>query len=564
MTNKQISRTLRLASQLIELTGGNDFRARAFANASRQIDGLEVPVAQLVAEGKLTGVRGIGAGLAADVAELIEAGTFPQLDELIAAVPPGLMDVLRVKGLGPRKVRALWQELGVTTLDELEEAALDGRVAGLDGFGKKSEEKILVELRRLKTYMGRRHYALALDAAGPLLEALRASEGIERAEPAGELRRGLEVLSEIELVVSGDPNVLMEVISEHASPSPGESKAFFEGTLADGMPLRVHHADATDFPLTWWRTTGSAAHVAAFEERFDVMESAPTESAIYQAVGLAFVPPELREGTDEVEAAERDEIPRLIEVGDLRGNLHNHTSASDGVNSLREMAAAARAMGYEYLGICDHSRSLVIANGLTVERLRRQGDEIRALNDEIASDGGPPFRVLHGTECDVLADGSLDFPDDVLAELDFVVASIHTGFGMTEDAATERLIRAVEHPLVDVLGHMTGRLLLRREGYPVDHLAVIEACARHGVAIELNANPYRLDMDWRHVREATARGVPISINPDAHSIEELKFVEWGVAVARKGWLTAEQCLNAQRLADFEEWLARRRSAAPAH
>lgn len=560
MTNKEIARTLKLTANLIELAGGNDFRARAFDHAARRIEALERPAAEMAATGELTRLQGIGRGIAEDVREIIETGRFSELEELLAAIPPGLTDVLRIKGLGPRKVRALWQALGITTLDDLEEMALRGRIASLAGFGKKSEEKILAELRRVRAYLGQRHYATAVHALDPLMEALRGSGGVERAEPAGGLRRGNEVLSRIELVVAGDRDPLYSLLSEHARPAAEPGDAFFTGSLPDGLPLVVHYADAQDFPLVWWRKTGSEAHLAAFEKAYEVMARPPSESAIYRAAGLPFVPPELREGADELEAAAQHRIPSLIEVADLRGTLHNHTTASDGVNSLREMAAAARAMGYQYIGIADHSRSLAIANGLSIERLRRQADEVRALNETFACDGGPRFRIFHGSECDILADGSLDYPDAVLAELDFVVASIHTGFAMTEDAATERLLRAVEHPLVDIVGHLTGRLLLRREGYPVDHLAVIEACNRHGVAIEINAHPYRLDMDWRYIREATSRGVPIAINPDAHSVEELRFVRWGVTAARKGWLTAAQCLNALTADAFAQWLARRRAA----
>jgi DNA polymerase (family X) len=564
MTNKEIARGLKLTSNLIELTGGNDFRARAYAGAARRVDDLDDPVAQLVEAGRLTGIPGIGAGLASDIEAFVRTGTFDTLDELLSVVPAGLMDVLRVKGLGPRKVRALWQELGVTTIDDLEEMALTGRIAGLPGFGKKSEERVLEEVRHVRTYMGRRHYAMVAGALDPLFEALRDSDGVDQVQPAGTLRRGAEDLSEVELVVSGDRDIIVDILSEFCRSAADGSvnEALYAGILPDGLPIRVYHAGPEDFPLEWWRRTGSQAHIEAFEQDYEVMEKPPTEAAIYHGVGLSFVPAELREGEGELEAAARDAIPRLIEVGDLRGTLHNHTTASDGVHSLREMAEAARAMGYEYIGICDHSRSLAIANGLSIERLRRQGEEIRALNEELAHTSGPTLRIFHGTECDILRDGSLDFPDDVLGELDFVVASIHSGFSMTEDEATERLIRAAEHPLVDILGHLTGRLLLRREGYPVNHLAVIDACARNGVAIEINANPYRLDMGWRFIRAATAQGVPIAINPDAHSIEELRFVEWGIAAARKGWLTAEQCLNALPAVEFDRWLKHRREAGP--
>ncbi|MEL6612473.1 MAG: PHP domain-containing protein, partial [Bacteroidota bacterium] len=293
--------------------------------------------------------------------------------------------------------------------------------------------------------------------------------------------------------------------------------------------------------------------VAAFVEAHGQPDEADTEAAIYERAGLAVVPPELREGTDELQRAAAGSLPDLITLADLRGSLHNHSTYSDGAHTLRAMAEAARASGLTYFGICDHSRSLKVANGLSIERLREQIAEVRVLNAEYEADG-VDFRVFSGSEVDVLKDGSLDYPDEVLAELDLVVASVHTHFSMTEAEATERLVRAVSHPHVHILGHPTGRLLLRREGYPLDHAAVIEACAAHGVALELNANPYRLDLDWRHVRAATDAGVLIAINPDAHSIEQLDLIRWGVAVARKGGLTAAQCLNAMGRDAFAAWL----------
>jgi DNA polymerase (family 10) len=561
MTNKRIARYLKQTSDLIELTGGNAFRARAFGSAARTVDRLDASVLQLVERDELTGVQGIGKGLAADIASLVTTGSFETLDELVESLPPGLLDVLRVKGLGPKKARALWTGLGITSLDDLERAAATGQIAQLDGFGKKTEQTILANVEQLRRYRSRRRYRAALDAVAPLIDALRSDDRIERVEIAGELRRALDTVGHADLVVAGDADALRAALDQHATPSDDDTDddAFFTGTLHDGLDLRIVLAAPDQFPTVWWRETGSPAHVAAFVERYGDAVTTTGEAAIYENAGLDWVPPELREATGELDAARSGNLPRLITVGDLRGTLHNHSTYSDGAHTLRQMAEAARAMGLEYFGVCDHSRSLQIAHGLSIERLREQGEEVAALNAEFASDGGPAFRIFHGTECDILRDGSLDYPDEVLAELDFVVASVHTSFNMTEDEATDRLARAVENPYVSILGHLTGRLLLAREGYPVDHERVIAACAAHGVSIELNANPYRLDMDWRYIRQATAQGVPISINPDAHAIDGLADVQWGVAAARKGWLTPGQCLNALSADDFAAWLAARRS-----
>lgn len=558
MTNKLIARRLQLAADLIELTGGNAFRARAYAGAARRIDRLEEAALQLAAQGTLQEVAGVGAGIARDVEQILEGGSFESLDELIAATPPGLLEVLRVQGLGPKRARALWQGLGVTDLETLEEMAATGRVAELAGFGKKTQATILESVARLRRYSRRRRYADALAALEPLLQALAKHEAAERVAPAGEIRRRLETVGEAHLVVAGEEGALRSVLAHHATPSDEQAEGgAYLGTLPDGLGLRVEFVPAEHFGAALWRATGSEAHLAAFTERFgEPGAAAESEEAIYEGAGLAYIPPELREGLGEIEAAAEDALPALITTGDLKGSLHNHSTYSDGAHTIREMAEAARAMGYEYFGLCDHSRSLTIAGGLSIERLREQAEEVRALNRAFEADGGPPFRIFHGSECDILRDGELDYPDDVLAELDFVVASIHSHFELDEAAQTERLLRAARHPSVRILGHLTGRILLGREGYAVDHTRIIEACAEHGVAIELNANPYRLDMDWRYLREATGRGVLIAINPDAHSTEELAYVEWGVAVARKGWLTAKQCLNAMPLEAFSEWLAR--------
>lgn len=557
MTNKLVARRLKLTADLIELTGGNAFRARAYAGAARTVDRIEEAILQLVERDELVGVQGIGKGIAADIAALVQTGSFETLDELIETLPPGLLDVLRVKGLGPKKARALWTGLGVTSLDDLEHAAASGQIASLDGFGKKSQETILKNVAQLKIYRSRRRYYEALGTVGPVVEALRDAPGVERAELTGALRRKLETVGEAEILVAGNAEAARTVLSDFAeTEDPGD--ALFAGTV-EGLTLRAYHTDASDFATTWWRRTGSAEHVAAFVEGHGEPDG-DDEAAIYAHAGLAFVPPELREGAGELAAAAADVLPGLVTVEDLRGTIHNHSTYSDGAHTLRQMAEAARARGLEYFGVCDHSRSLKIANGLSVERLREQGEEVYALNAEFASDGGAPFRIFHGSEVDILADGSLDYPDEVLAELDLVVASIHTHFNMTEAEATERIVTAVSHPHVHVLGHLTGRLLLAREGYPVDHSAVIEACAAHGVAIELNANPYRLDIDWRWLREATAKGVLIAINPDAHSIDGLDDVRWGVAAARKGWLTAEHCLTAKSANAFADWLAARTAA----
>jgi DNA polymerase (family X) len=563
MTNRQIARALKETAALIELTGGNPFRARAFEGAARTIDRLEVALIGEMEAGRLQEIAGIGAGLAAQIRELTERGSFDLRDELLQKVPPGLPQVLRVKGLGVRKVKALWKQLDVTSLDTLEEAATVGRIADLEGFGKKTEQKILEEVRRLRTYLLRRRYADITAEADAVLARARDVEGIETAELAGEWRRALETVGDILVVTAAsDPEQGVSGLREAFGVVPqddGSDDAVLHGELPDSLPLRIVVTTPDRFGTVLWERTGSEEHVMQFIDRFGAPGPSAAEEDVFAAAGCPFILPEIREGNGELETGE---MPRLITVDDLKGLLHNHSTYSDGAHTLREMAEATRERGMSYFGISDHSQSLVIANGMSVDDVRRQQEEIGRLNALFADDGGPPFRIFSGIESDVLADGALDYPEDILDTFDIVVASVHQGFNMTAAQATERLIHAVRNPFTTILGHPTGRLLLAREGYQIDHLAVIEACAEEGVAIELNANPYRLDMDWRWIRAATERGVLIAINPDAHLISELDYVTWGVAVARKGWLAPEQCLNAMDLSAFEAWVAAHRARRP--
>lgn len=555
MTNKQIARYLKETAALIELTGGNPFRGRAFDRAARTLEREETSIAELLAENALIEIPGIGAGLAAQIRELLAYGSFEVRDELLSAIPPGLLDALRVKGLGAKKVRRLWKELGITTLDDLEHAAATGRLADLDGFGAKSQDNILTNVRLLKQYQLQRRYADALHEVDSLLPTLGDLPGVERIEITGALRRKLETVDAVDLLAATkDAATASLSLQDAAALEPAEAE-MLTGTLPSGLPLRIHLCGPDEFGTAWWQRTGSDDFLTAFEVALGTPGRYADEAEVFSVARLSFIEPELREDADALTAAAENALPDLITVDDLHGSLHNHSTYSDGTHTLRQMAEFARSMGLSYFGICDHSQSLKVANGMPAERVVQQQEEIRALNTEYAADGGAPFRIFSGIESDILADGSLDYPEDVLASFDFIVASVHTRFNMTEAEATDRVIRAVSNPYTRILGHPTGRLLLTREGYPLDHEAVITACAEHGVAIELNANPYRLDLDWRWIRTATRQGVLISINPDAHAMEQLPYVRWGIAAARKGWLTAAQCLNAKSLDDFTLWLS---------
>lgn len=554
MSNKEIARILQETADLIELTGGNPYRAQAFARAARSLRSLEEAVTRRLEKETLTEISGIGDAMADHIGELHESGSFQQYDELLNAVPPGLLDVLRVNGLGTKRTRRLWKELDITSLEDLEAAAEEDRIQELDGFGRKTQDKLLESVHQLRRYDAQWHYAKAITTARPLLRHLRSIEEIDRAEVTGALRRQMETVEEIELLAStSHPDVLVEELDSFLEESPDRTEQLLEGRLEEGLPFKLHLTTPDRFGTDWWRTTGSSEHRDAFVSTYGSPGPHASEDALFSAAGVPAVPPPLREGRGELDAAGENTLPSLLTADDLNGCLHNHSTYSDGSDTLWAMAEAARNLGYSYFGICDHSQSLQIASGLSPEEVRQQQDELDQMNEEYA-DSDPSFRVFSGIESDILRDGSLDYEEEVLADFDFVVASVHTGFSMSKAEATERIIKAVRNPYTRILGHPTGRLLLRREGYPIDHDRVIEACAEHDVAIELNGNPYRLDLDWRWIRSATEQGVLISINPDAHSTSELKNVRWGVAVAQKGWLTPEHCLNAKSLPAFTRWI----------
>jgi DNA polymerase (family X) len=566
MTNKQIARALTETAALIDLTGGNSFRARAFANAARTIERLDEQAIDLLERGELSDIRGIGKGLCAQVAELVASGSFDVRDELLGAIPPGVLEMLRIKGIGAKKARTIWQTLSITSVDDLEAAAATGRLAGLPGFGVKTEEKIATAIKAYQRFSSARRYATVIRELVPVTERIEGCKGVERVEIVGSLRRKLETVTAADLLAIGDVNAMIASITEvlpEATTAEGDDPTTLVSTLPDGLPLRVYLSEPESAGSRLFLLTGSSEFLEAWQSGEIPLNDVSAEADLFARAGLPYIEPELREDGGAIEAARQNRLPSLISVADLSGSLHNHSTYSDGAHSLSEMAEAARSMGLEYFGICDHSRSLTIANGLSIERVVEQQREIRALNEQYAA-SGDAFRIVSGIESDILGDGSLDYPDEILETFDFVVASVHSGFNMSADEATSRIIRAVENRYTSILGHMTGRLLLSRDGYPVDHLRIIDACAANDVAIELNANPYRLDMDWRYIREATDRGVLISINPDAHSVDELHYVYWGVAVARKGWLEPHQCLNAMSAVDFQNWLVNRRKAQHLH
>lgn len=582
MKRSEVAEVLEEIGVLLELKGENPFKVRAYQTAARAVETLEADLGELVQKGELAKVPGIGKALVEKIGALVETGNLKFHEDLKASIPSGLIEMLEIPGMGPKKIKAVNDRLGIDTITDLAAACQEGRVAELAGFGPKSQQKILDGIRNREAY-GRRHlWWKARQVADPILAGLRALPEVERAEHAGSLRRGLETVGDLDFIVaSKKPAPVMEWFTAMAGiaevTAKGETKSSVR--LAGGMQADIRVVPPDQFVFALHHFTGSKNHNVLMRQRSlargfslsewglfpkeevaEKVEEKPSgrapvihpksEEELFRFLGLHFIPPELREGGDELDAAEKGALPRLIEPEDLRGVFHNHTTASDGRNKLREMAEAAAELGWEYLGIADHSKASFQANGLSEEKLFSQVEEIRKFNES----GEVPVHIFSGVECDILPDGRLDFEADVLGQLDYVVVSVHSSFSQSEEEMTKRIIRAIEHPGVTMLGHLTGRLLLMREGYQVDARKVIDAAAANGVMIEINANPRRLDMDWRHWKRASERGILACINPDAHSTDNLEFYRAGVVIARKGWLTKENIFNTLPLGEVKKRL----------
>lgn len=569
----------------LELKGENPFKTRAYANASRALDSLNEPLEKIVAENRLGEIKGIGEGLQKKITELVTTGRLPYYEELKASLPPGLIAMLDIPGLGPRKVKALHDKLKITSLEQLEAACQAGKVADLDGFGEKSQSKILEGIAFRRSYASRHLLIKAVVAAEPILEALRDHPDVIRCATAGSLRRNKEVIGDVDFLASSrQPRAVIDffvslpgILSVSAQ---GDTKASV--VLEGGLQADLRVVSDAEYPFALAYFTGSKEHNIVMRQRaiqrglrlneYGLFKSKEetrdpallvpcrTEEEIYETLGLDYVPPELREDHGEFAAAEHHKLPRLVEWTQLKGSLHNHSQWSDGRGTLEEIASHMEELGLAYWAITDHSRSSFQANGLTPERLREQIQAIREVNHRLA-DAGSKFRLLAGTEVDILADGRLDFEDDLLAELDVVVASVHSGFAHSEAEMTRRLIRAAEHPMVHMMGHLTGRLLLEREPYPVNQQAVIDACAARGTWIELNGHPSRYDLDWRLWPYAQSRGVKCVINCDAHRNEHAQFLRLAVGIARKGGLTAADVVNTLSLTELKKALAVKRARA---
>jgi DNA polymerase (family 10) len=581
MEKDQVAAALDEVGTLLELQGENAFKCNAYHNAARTLEQLETNLADAVQSGQLDQMRGIGERMREHILELHRTGKLKQLDELRRKTPAGLMRMLRIQGLGPKKVKALYDQLGIDDLDKLKVACEAGQVAALRGFGEKTQQNILEGIQFLGTTGQRVRIDQALPLAEALLDGLRAAPGVVRMELCGSLRRRKETIADIDILVSADaPGPVMDhfvnlpgVVQVIGRGDTKSSVIVGDGRGSHGVTMNADLRVVKDaqFPFALHYFTGNKDHNIAMRQRAiarglklneyelagpDKHVRCKDEADLFRALGVDYIPPEMRENTGEIEAAEAHEVPKLVEADDIRGVFHCHTTASDGAATLEEMAEAARALGLQYLGIGDHSQSLTVANGLSPKRVAEQQAAIDALNKKMKG-----FHIFKGTECDILADGRLDFDDDVLASFDYVVASVHSYFKQSREEMTARIIRAISNPRVTILGHATGRLLLRRDGYQVDLEAVLQAAAKHGTLIEINAHPQRLDLDWVHCKRARALGVKVVINPDAHSTHEVGYYPYGVDVARRGWLEKKDVFNTLTLAQVTKALAARKKAA---
>ncbi|QSR85674.1 DNA polymerase/3'-5' exonuclease PolX [Methylacidimicrobium sp. B4] len=590
MTKDEATAALEEIATLLELRGENPFKSRAYRAAARAIDSLSEDFESLVREGKLDQLKGVGEGIRAKLQEMVDTGRSGYLEELKRSFPPGVVALLDIPGLGPKKVKILWEKLGIRDLVELEAACRGHQVGTLPGFGSKTEENILAGIEQRRAYASYHRYGDLIGLAEQLVEQLRSDPEVVRVSMGGSFRRGKEIVRDLDLICS---SAMPASVMEAFVSSPGVQRIVNHGetkssvVLEGGLACDLRVVPEEDYPYALLHFTGSKEHNIALRQRAiaqgkklsewglfhesrghfsegseDALpdQEAPgerilcrDEAEIYAQLGLAYIPPELRENLGEIEAAANDRIPRLVEWTDLRGTFHCHTTESDGHSTLDAMAEAAQDLGLEYLGIADHSKSSFQAGGLDEARVERQQEEIRKRNQTFRG-----FRLLSGTECDILRDGRLDFSDSVLATFDYVVASVHAGFSGSEEEMTRRIIRAMENPYVTMLGHPTGRLLLMRKAYPVNLEKIIDCAAETGTWIELNAQPLRLDLDWRWWHAARDKGVRCVINPDAHHVRELGFVRIGVNIARKGWLRREDVINTLSLKLVEGALRKKR------
>jgi len=580
MTNQEVAEKLREIYNLMQLAGENRFRAIAFDRAAQTIEGLNDEIAKHIEEGTLTDIKGIGKSIAEDIMAYAETGTIPVLVDLKERVPKGLIEWLNISGLGPKNIVKIHQKLGITEITELKEACQSGAVADLPGLGQKSADKIIKSIEYLEKFGERARLDQALEIAEPVFEFVKNLDGVQECEIAGSLRRSRETIGDVDILVAANPEDAEAVFDQFVNHDlvvevlgRGDTKSSVRTENGRQVDLRIVKPE--EFPAALMYFTGSKEHNIVMRQRarergmalneyglfklndqnetdFDQPVKTSSEEEIYQKLGLNFVPPEHREDRGEFEFYEKHKNMELVSESDIKGVVHAHSTWSDGKYTIRQMAEACMERGYEYLGLTDHSKTAAYAGGLTIDEVKQQWEEIDRLNDEFKSDG-KQFKIFKGMESDILSDGSLDYPDEILAGFDFVIASVHSGLSMPLENMMSRFENALKNPYTRIVGHPTGRLLLKREESKLDLNRLIELAVEHNTVIEINANPWRLDLDWRYGNKAKEIGLMTSINPDAHSIEGIDDIRYGVMIARKAKFEPARVLNTKSVEEFEDW-----------
>ena len=580
LSNRDIADTFARCADMLQIRGDNIHRVLSYRRAAETIRALPRDLRAISSEGGLTKLKFIGKTMAAKIDEMLETDQLEFYERLQAEVPVGLVDIMHINGVGPKKAKLFWQKLDITTVAALKAAADEGKLAALSGMGAKSQQKILDGIEALSRQTGRASIGDALPAAQQILDRLLALPDAQAGALAGSIRRGRETIGDVDILVASDQAapimdsfVGMENVARVLGHGPTKSSV----ELLSGLQVDLRILERARWGTALNYFTGSLAHnvklrqialdqglslnehaLSPVDADKNIIESADkilcdSEEKVYATLGMPYIPPELREDRGEIEAAQAKTLPKLITRADIVADLHMHTTASDGKHSLHEMVEACIKRGHRYIVITDHSRSLGIANGLSIERLLAQADEVRALNEEM----GDTIQVLAGTEMDIKADGELDYPDEILAQLDFVIASLHSGLRQKREQVTRRLLKAISNPLVHMIGHPSARQFPKREGIDADWDAVLEAAARHQTILEINANPLRLDLSPELARLAKDSGIPLAINSDAHQIAHLDLLPYGVTIARRGWVEAEQVVNTWSYARFDAWLKSR-------
>lgn len=547
MNKKDVAELLNNIGALLEIKGENNFKVNAYYNGAKVIENLDYDIIELVKEDKLKDIKGIGKALTGKITEFVNTGELEYYNALVDDTPKEIFEFLKIPGLGPKKVRIIYYTLGILTIGELELACTENRLLNYKGFGQKTQEKIAEGIRNYRKYSGKLLYPDAVELADKLLNIIKLMKTVKQCSVTGELRRCMETISSIDVVVSSDN--MEGLISELQESGLFEviyscEKQLICGKLNEGIPLNVNLSTIQEYVPVLFKSTGRSEHVKQINSflDFNIKDAFKSEEDIYGQCGMSYIVPELREHRGEIEAARENKLPKLVTPRDIKGIFHVHTSYSDGVNTIEEMASVAKAMGYSYLGIGDHSKSSFYARGLSEVDVRKQLYDISLFNDK---DTG--IRVLKGIECDILEDGSLDFDDSILEAFDYVIASVHSRFNMDKVKMTERIKRAIGNRYVTIIGHLTGRVLLYREPYNIDIEDIIRTAADYGKVIEINANPYRLDMDWRLIKDAKGAGAKFVINPDAHNAKGIYDTVYGVNIARKGWLEPDDIINTMSL-----------------